>query len=378
MKKTLIILVFLFSTSISSLVCGADFQKGLDAAIKGDYATALEEWIPLAKQGDSESQYNLGVMYENGQGVSQDDQEAVKWYQSAAEQDHPQAQYNLGLMYKKGQGVTQDYQKALKWFHLSAEQAYPPAQVMLGTAYILGEGVKVDPVIAYMWFNIASKYGYEIAIKTIDEFKEYLTIIQLRNAQTMTKICMRNNFKDCDQSIKPEFSIAGLSLGDSLLNYYSEEEIENNVQKEYYKDTDNKFSALELNFSPPVEEYDAIQIILKTGDKQYKIYGIDGIITFKENVNDCYKKQIEMADELSAILQVVKRVDGSGTKHPADESGKSIVTGINFLFKSGNVADITCYDWSEEKGNIDQMRMGISSQEYFEWTKEWVIDFYSN
>ena len=79
-----------------------------------------------------------------------------------------------------------------------------------------------------------------------------------------------------------------------------------------------------------------------------------------------------MADELSAILQVVKRVDGSRTKHPADESGKSIVTGINFLFKSGNVADITCYDWSEEKGNIDQMRMGISSQELFEWTNEWV------
>jgi len=372
MKTILTLFVLLFSSSVSSLVWGADFQKGLDAAIKGDYVTALEEWIPLAKQGHSESQYNLGVMYENGQGVSQDDLEAVKWYQSAAEQDHPQAQYNLGLMYKKGQGVTQDYQKALKWFRLSAEQAYPPAQVMLGTAYILGEGVKVDPVIAYMWFNIASKYGYEIAIKTIDEFKEYLTIIQLRNAQTMTKICMRDNFKDCDQSIKPEFSIAGLSLGDSLLNYYSEEEIENNVQKGYYKDTDNKFSALELKFSPPIEEYDAIQIIFKTGDKQYKIYGIDGIITFKENVNDCYKKQVEMADELSAILQVVKRVDGSGTKHPADESGKSIVTGINFLFKSGNVADITCYDWSEEKGIIDQMRMGISSQELFEWTNEWV------
>ena len=83
MKIFLIILVLLFSTSISSLVWGADFQKGLDAAIKGDYATALEEWMPLAKQGDSESQYNLGVMYENGQGVSQDDLEAVKFYQSA-------------------------------------------------------------------------------------------------------------------------------------------------------------------------------------------------------------------------------------------------------------------------------------------------------
>ena len=132
MKILLTIFVLLFSSSVSSLVWGADFQKGLDAAIKGDYVTALEEWIPLAKQGHSESQYNLGVIYENGQGVSQDDLEAVKFYQSAAEQDHPQAQYNLGLMYKNGKGVTQDYQKALKWINLSAEHSYPPAHYMLG------------------------------------------------------------------------------------------------------------------------------------------------------------------------------------------------------------------------------------------------------
>ena len=47
----------------------ADFEKGLDTAKRGDYATALREWKPLAEQGDADAQYNLGLMYANGHGV---------------------------------------------------------------------------------------------------------------------------------------------------------------------------------------------------------------------------------------------------------------------------------------------------------------------
>ena len=64
----------------------ADFQKGLTAYKSGDYATALREWTPLAKQGDADAQYNLGVMYEKGRGVPKDDKTAVKWYRLAAKQ----------------------------------------------------------------------------------------------------------------------------------------------------------------------------------------------------------------------------------------------------------------------------------------------------
>ena len=59
---------------------GADFQKGWDASKKGDYATALKEWRPLAEQGDANAQSNLGWMYDNGLGVLEDDKAAVKWY----------------------------------------------------------------------------------------------------------------------------------------------------------------------------------------------------------------------------------------------------------------------------------------------------------
>ena len=61
----------------------ADYQDGLEAYERGDYATAMQEWRPLAEQGDAIAQYNFGLMYAFGQGVVQDYAEAVKWYRLA-------------------------------------------------------------------------------------------------------------------------------------------------------------------------------------------------------------------------------------------------------------------------------------------------------
>jgi uncharacterized protein len=73
---------------MSSATASADYQKGLDAARAGDFATALREWRPLADQGDANAQGNLGFMYDGGEGVPEDDVEAVKWYRLAADQGY--------------------------------------------------------------------------------------------------------------------------------------------------------------------------------------------------------------------------------------------------------------------------------------------------
>ena len=79
------------------------------------------------------AQYNLGIMYYNGQGVPQDYAEAVKWYRLAADQGDAYAQYNLGVMYDNGEGVPQDYKEAVKWYRLAAEQGHAKAQYNLGS-----------------------------------------------------------------------------------------------------------------------------------------------------------------------------------------------------------------------------------------------------
>ena len=76
----LMIAVLLGSAGVS---WSADFQKGLTAAQSGDFATALREWTPLAEQGDFGAQFNLGVMYRDGQGVIQDNVYAHIWWNIA-------------------------------------------------------------------------------------------------------------------------------------------------------------------------------------------------------------------------------------------------------------------------------------------------------
>jgi TPR repeat protein len=61
-----------------------------------------------ANQGDASAEYQLGVMYEEGQDLPKDTTEALKWYRKAAEQGNATAQTNLGAAYANGQGVPQD------------------------------------------------------------------------------------------------------------------------------------------------------------------------------------------------------------------------------------------------------------------------------
>ena len=69
---------------LGSVSWAADFQKGLDAFARGDYATDLKEWTPFAEHGNELDQILLGLMYANGRGVPHDCQTAVQWYTLAA------------------------------------------------------------------------------------------------------------------------------------------------------------------------------------------------------------------------------------------------------------------------------------------------------
>lgn len=89
------------------------------AASRSDYASAIRIWHRLAKEGDGTSQYNLGQMYEAGQGVARDFAAAAEWYRRAAEGGIPHARLSLGVAYALGRGVRQDYLKAYKWLSLA-------------------------------------------------------------------------------------------------------------------------------------------------------------------------------------------------------------------------------------------------------------------
>ena len=137
----------------------AGVQTGVDAYQRGDYATALREWKPLAEQGQINAQYYLGLMYANGRGVPRDYAEAVKWWRKAADQGDADAQVYLGLMYEKGQGVAQDHAEAVKWFRKAADQGSADAQFGLGFKYKYGRGVLRNYAEAVNWYRKAADQG---------------------------------------------------------------------------------------------------------------------------------------------------------------------------------------------------------------------------
>ena len=128
----------------------------LDALLKAGIARRLADLRVNAEQGDAEAQFNLGVMYDVGRGVPEDEAEAMHWYRLAATQDHAAAQNNLGVMYDAGRGVPQDAAEAARWYQRAAAQGIAEAQFRLGRMYARSDGVPEDDVLAHMWLNLAA------------------------------------------------------------------------------------------------------------------------------------------------------------------------------------------------------------------------------
>lgn len=154
------IFVMVLAVLLSAGAAGAqDFDAGVEAYERGDYAAALKEWHPLAEAGDADSQMSLGLVYDV---LLQDDAEAVRWYRLAAEQGYPAAQTNLGVMYAKGDGVLQ------------------------------------DNVQAHMRGNIGCALGHENGCKLRERVAEKMTPADISEAQRRARVCMESDYKDCD------------------------------------------------------------------------------------------------------------------------------------------------------------------------------------
>lgn len=155
------------------------------------WQTLFKEKLKEANQGNSNAQFDIGSMYQNGRGVSPDRAEAIDWYQKAAAQQNekaisrlrllqanaerfqkesasadtgnPESQYKLGNMYTEGVGTNIDLARAAELYEQSASQGYVKAEYKLGLIYYEGTGVKASKKTAYKWFKKAAGKNYAAA-----------------------------------------------------------------------------------------------------------------------------------------------------------------------------------------------------------------------
>src|SRR4029078_7752036 len=95
------LLTYSFLVLLCSFTACED-RRADKAYLRGDYDKAVVDVHFLAHSGEARAQYDLGLMYDKGQGVPQSDAEALQWYQRAAEHGEPRAQYTLGRMRRIG------------------------------------------------------------------------------------------------------------------------------------------------------------------------------------------------------------------------------------------------------------------------------------
>jgi TPR repeat protein len=163
MRIPLLLLTLLFAGSAAA---GA-LDDGLAAYTAGDYQRAFDAWKPLAEAGDADAQYNIGLLYMNGQGVAKNSRFARQLFMAAAEQGQPDAQYNLGLMYYQGNTVFRSNKDAFTWWQKAAAQNHAPAQYNLGFLYAYGIWVGRDVEKALTLWEASAAQGNRDAMQAL-------------------------------------------------------------------------------------------------------------------------------------------------------------------------------------------------------------------
>jgi uncharacterized protein len=148
------------SSAPTSLSLAEISTKASQALQAKDYASAMAYYRMAADKGDAQAQYDIGLLYSNGMGVSRDDKIAFQWFHVAAAQGHVASITWLGVMYASGRGVQQDYIESMKWNKKAAELGSPHAQHNLGLMYYFGQAVPVNTSEAMRWFRQSAEQGF--------------------------------------------------------------------------------------------------------------------------------------------------------------------------------------------------------------------------
>lgn len=140
--------------------------SGKKAFDKGQYDTARRHLLPLARKGNTDAQYLMGVIYSHAKGNLRDYQKSAYWYDKASEKGIKEAQFNLGFMLYQGAGesgdktsIAQDYSQAAKYLKLAADQNVPMAQHLMSLLHLRGQGVALNMYEALRYGTSAADNG---------------------------------------------------------------------------------------------------------------------------------------------------------------------------------------------------------------------------
>ena len=182
----------------------------------------------------------------------------------------------------------------------------------------------------------------------------FLTVlILILNLQTLSKA---DDISD--------FEIEGISVGDSALKFFSENEIKKNI-KNWYQDKTYTYSAIAKN---NFKLYDKVGFFYKTNDDNYKIVSLSAYLWCKKSITDCLNNQKKVKEDFSIIFKDLSQKDNVFNYPPSTDAGtKSKAIQTIFFFNNGDQVVIETKDWSKDSKYTDNFSINLDTKEFVIW-----------
>ena len=167
-----------------------------------------------------------------------------------------------------------------------------------------------------------------------------------------------------------DFEIEGMSIGDSLLDYLSKDQIISEIKSNRYMYTRLTDEFGQVYMRDGLSKYHFVSFFVRAKDKNFIIHGITGTMSHVEDISECHKDMNEIANEFSTLFKDAEKVENS-YDHGVDKTGRSKIKEIYFILKSENYVRIVCMDFEESlriKYNWGQgLDVAIDKKEVVEW-----------
>lgn len=156
LSKTVYTSFMLCALCSASLAQATTLEEARAKLAEKDFASAHAIYLSLASQNNAKACYNLGLMYQNGDGVAANLDEAIKWYTRSAELNNAEAQYTLGALVFQRQTQSISYPQAVTYYEQAAKQGHVKSQLNLGMLYFRGDVIAQDLPAAVQWLSLAA------------------------------------------------------------------------------------------------------------------------------------------------------------------------------------------------------------------------------
>lgn len=161
-----------------------------------------------------------------------------------------------------------------------------------------------------------------------------------------------------------DFEIEGISIGDSLLDYFSKNKINEESVSDY---KDKTFTRVDLKFKK-AKTYEHFQFHYKTNDNNF-IIQMFSAGNFLDDSDDCKKQMFEIDNNLMNNFSRINRETKPETNHPNDPDAK--INSIYYYFPNGGGFRVSCFDWSQkmqsENNWYDHIKVTGFTEEILQW-----------